>query len=370
MFNGHRRSFPPSQRSPSRSSVALHRSRAPLGINSIYKVFNLPNLNEVALRFSRQENNSTDLTSMMDGPGRSCPKRQYIQIASLQLSHSIVLSLTAANLRCISTLNAKNASSLVDRSLGLQENLINSTEMLAAIPSENGTWFINVPRPVKLASGLLEPFVAHLKYTKDQVSKGGYSIKLSAPDSAFWFTKSTLERFVRFYKDNTIDAAHEDDSKVGLQCVLEIRKAVFQREQAMVYTRALVTGFETDNLADLVCFADAFGSPRMGLYLLETLNDRYSKKLVETYNVFPNQNEISDVVVQPYNSLLTLKRLALNADCVVVPDNTDMSSMTKKVYPMYKAFIEPDLKMAHIRIVNKLNPFTEFQVNIRKPYEF
>nr|GEW75920.1 uridine-cytidine kinase C [Tanacetum cinerariifolium] len=28
---------------------------------------------------------------------------------------------------------------------------------------------------------------------------------------------------------------------------------------------------------------------------------------------------------------------------------------------MYKTFIEPDLKTAHIRIVNKLNPFTGFQ---------
>lgn len=28
---------------------------------------------------------------------------------------------------------------------------------------------------------------------------------------------------------------------------------------------------------------------------------------------------------------------------------------------MYKAFIEPDLKMAHIKIVNKFNPFTGFQ---------
>ncbi|MCI26224.1 tubulin gamma-2 chain, partial [Trifolium medium] len=27
----------------------------------------------------------------------------------------------------------------------------------------------------------------------------------------------------------------------------------------------------------------------MGSYLLETLNDRYSKKLVQTYSVFPNQ---------------------------------------------------------------------------------
>jgi len=32
-----------------------------------------------------------------------------------------------------------------------------------------------------------------------------------------------------------------------------------------------------------------------------------------------------DVVVQPYNSLLTLKRLALNADSVVVLDNTSLN---------------------------------------------
>jgi tubulin gamma len=38
--------------------------------------------------------------------------------------------------------------------------------------------------------------------------------------------------------------------------------------------------------------------------------------------VFPNQSESSDVVVQPYNSLLTLKRLTHHADAVVVLDNT------------------------------------------------
>eukprot|EP00850_Spirogloea_muscicola_P021802 SM000262S09881 [mRNA] locus=s262:98919:102434:- [translate_table: standard] len=63
----------------------------------------------------------------------------------------------------------------------------------------------------------------------------------------------------------------------------------------------------------------------MGSYLLEALNDRYSKKLVQTYSVFPNQTEASDVVVQPYNSLLTLKRLTLNADSVVVLDNTALN---------------------------------------------
>ncbi|RWW25775.1 hypothetical protein GW17_00009865, partial [Ensete ventricosum] len=36
-------------------------------------------------------------------------------------------------------------------------------------------------------------------------------------------------------------------------------------------------------------------------------------------------------------------------------------SVTGGVYPMYKAFIEPDLQTAHIKISNKFNPFTGFQ---------
>lgn len=85
----------------------------------------------------------------------------------------------------------------------------------------------------------------------------------------------------------------------------------------------------------------------MGSYILEKLADRFPKKLVQTYSVFPNQETgnhssndvgisggfggggggagVSDVVVQPYNSLLTLKRLARSADCVVVLDNTALN---------------------------------------------
>lgn len=63
----------------------------------------------------------------------------------------------------------------------------------------------------------------------------------------------------------------------------------------------------------------------LGSFLLEKLTDRYPKKLVQTYSVFPNQNESSDVVVQPYNALLALKRLTLCADSVVVLDNTALN---------------------------------------------
>ena len=44
---------------------------------------------------------------------------------------------------------------------------------------------------------------------------------------------------------------------------------------------------------------------------------------MQTYSVFPNQDEMSDVVVQPYNSLLTLKRLTQNADCVVSTEEAE-----------------------------------------------
>ncbi|SBS79949.1 tubulin gamma chain, putative [Plasmodium ovale] len=64
----------------------------------------------------------------------------------------------------------------------------------------------------------------------------------------------------------------------------------------------------------------------MGSYLLELLNDNYSKKIIQTFSVFPLlTNESSDVVVQPYNSILTLKRLILSTDSVVVIDNTSLN---------------------------------------------
>ncbi|XP_065192849.1 tubulin gamma-2 chain-like [Sycon ciliatum] len=68
----------------------------------------------------------------------------------------------------------------------------------------------------------------------------------------------------------------------------------------------------------------------MGSFILEHLSDRFPKKLVQTYSVFPNLNEQGDVVVQPYNSLLTLRRLTQNADSVVVLDNTGLSRIAQE----------------------------------------
>jgi tubulin gamma len=83
----------------------------------------------------------------------------------------------------------------------------------------------------------------------------------------------------------------------------------------------------SDSLEGFVlCHSIAGGTGSgMGSYLLERLNDHFPKKLIQTYSVFPNWDNSPDVVVQPYNSLLTLKRLTLNADAVVVLDNTSLN---------------------------------------------
>lgn len=69
----------------------------------------------------------------------------------------------------------------------------------------------------------------------------------------------------------------------------------------------------------------------IGSFLLERLNDRFPKKIIQTYSVFPASSQISDVVVQPYNSVLTIKRLALHADSVVVLDNGALTRIAADV---------------------------------------
>ena len=59
-----------------------------------------------------------------------------------------------------------------------------------------------------------------------------------------------------------------------------------------------------------MCHSTAGGTGSgLGSFLLENLGDRYPKKIVNTYSVFPSQESErgSDVVVQPYNTILTLK---------------------------------------------------------------
>jgi len=58
------------------------------------------------------------------------------------------------------------------------------------------------------------------------------------------------------------------------------------------------------------------------------MHDRFPKKLIQTYSVFPAKG-VSSVVVEPYNTILTLKRLIQNVDSVVVLDNEALTSIAR-----------------------------------------
>ncbi|TKY52690.1 F-box/LRR-repeat protein 17 [Spatholobus suberectus] len=93
-------------------------------------VFNCPQLREISLQFSCQENDSTDLTIMTEGLGRSCPRLQNIHIASMRLSHATVLALTAAQLRGLRMLSLVLGSEINDASVAAIASSYPNLELL------------------------------------------------------------------------------------------------------------------------------------------------------------------------------------------------------------------------------------------------
>ncbi|KAI4318050.1 hypothetical protein L6164_025859 [Bauhinia variegata] len=70
----------------------------------------------------------------------------------------------------------------------------------------------------KIASGLFNPFLSHLKAARDQMAKGGYSIILDPEhgDDTSWFTRGTVERFVRFVSTPEIlERVHTIESEIS-----------------------------------------------------------------------------------------------------------------------------------------------------------
>lgn len=63
-----------------------------------------------------------------------------------------------------------------------------------------------------------------------------------------------------------------------------------------------------------------------GSLLLEELSDQFPKKLVQTYSVFG----ASEVVVQPYNTVLTLRRLIECSDANIVFENSSLMTIASE----------------------------------------
>lgn len=87
-----------------------------------------------------------------------------------------------------------------------------------------------------------------------------------------------------------------------------------------------------DNLETFMLLHSIAGGTGSGFgsVILENLRELYPKKLIQTYSIFPNNEDVSDVVVQPYNSMLTLQRLTLCCDSVIVMDNAALTRINNK----------------------------------------
>ncbi|KAM3551567.1 hypothetical protein MY1884_007654 [Beauveria asiatica] len=95
----------------------------------------------------------------------------------------------------------------------------------------------------------------------------------------------------------------------------------------------------------------------LGSFLLERLNDQFPKKIIQTYSVFPDTTNAGDVVVHPYNSILSMRRLTQNADSVVVLDNGALSRIAADRLHVEKPSFQQTNQLVHITLALR-SPFT------------
>ncbi|XP_066391220.1 COP1-interacting protein 7-like [Miscanthus floridulus] len=162
-------------------------------------------------------------------------------------------------------------------------------------------------RTEKIASGSVKPFVAHLRAAEEQVSAQPPppAIRLQLERPAPWFSKGTLERFVRFVSTpevlelaNTYDlemsqlegarkiyaqggtgdatsggaaenvtasaaAAAADITKKELLRAIDVRLSALKQDLAAACSRASSAGFNPNSVSELLLFANHFGGSQL-----------------------------------------------------------------------------------------------------------
>ncbi|XVF66463.1 hypothetical protein PTKIN_Ptkin10aG0037800 [Pterospermum kingtungense] len=144
----------------------------------------------------------------------------------------------------------------------------------------------------KMASGLLNPFLAHLKTAQEQVAKGGYSIILQ-PDlstNATWFTKGTVERFVRFVSTPEI-----------LERVYTLESEVLQIEEAIA--------IQSNNNIGLSAVEEHQVKPLENIEGSRATPDSSEEKAIVLYTPGSQPPEANGSAVQERNSKVQLLKV-------------------------------------------------------------
>ncbi|XP_051214950.1 uncharacterized protein [Lolium perenne] len=153
-------------------------------------------------------------------------------------------------------------------------------------------------RTEKIASGSVKPFFTHLRAAEEQAAAQPPqpAIRLQLDRRAAWFSKGTLERFVRFVSTpevlemaNTFEAetsqlegarkiyaaqgvssggdaeasAAADITKKELLRAIDVRLSALKQDLVTSCARASSAGFNHDSVSELLLFADHFGANRL-----------------------------------------------------------------------------------------------------------
>ncbi|KAI5958577.1 TUB4 [Candida theae] len=122
-----------------------------------------------------------------------------------------------------------------------------------------------------------------------------------------------------------------------------------------------------DNLSQFQLFHSVAGGTGSGCgsKILEVLQDRYtSKKIITTNSIFPSNEKTSDVVVQPYNSLLTLQRLIEFSNATFVFHNDALNTIENTVFSQRGSLQDQRLSDAtSFQGTNKLIAFVSASVS-------
>ncbi|KAF5465917.1 hypothetical protein F2P56_015880 [Juglans regia] len=144
----------------------------------------------------------------------------------------------------------------------------------------------------KIASGLLNPFLAHLKAAQEQMAKGGYSIVLE-PESGSddtWFTKDTIERFVRFVSTPEV-----------LERVYTLESEILQIDEAIV--------IQGNNDMGLTTVEDYQAKPGEVNEGSRPVLDSNEDKAIVLYKPAANPTEVNVSTTQEGNSKVQLLKV-------------------------------------------------------------
>ncbi|KAF9673575.1 hypothetical protein SADUNF_Sadunf10G0038500 [Salix dunnii] len=142
----------------------------------------------------------------------------------------------------------------------------------------------------KIASGLVQPFLDHLKTAQDQLAKGGYSIILEPGTDAAWFTKGTFERFVRFVSTPEV-----------LERVYNLESEILQIEKGIA--------IQSNNDIGLSSVEDNRAKPAECIEGSRSITDSSEEKAIVLYKPGSHPPEAKGLTVQEGNSKVQLLKV-------------------------------------------------------------